>query len=55
MQIKRTVEKTAHYVCGGCGRLFQTLLKLHGHEKTCKGRKTHLPLAHPASAHGSAG
>ncbi len=38
--MKKTTRQSAHYVCAGCGKPFQTLLKLYGHEKTCKGRKT---------------
>lgn len=45
MQIKRNIRQSAHYVCPGCGRPFQTLLKLYGHEKDCKGRKTTLSRA----------
>jgi hypothetical protein len=38
--MKRQTQENAHYVCGGCGRLFQTVLKLYGHEKSCRGRKS---------------
>jgi hypothetical protein len=44
MFTRKSREQHAHYVCGACGRLFQTLLKLYGHEKVCKGRKSELPL-----------
>lgn len=43
MQMKKTDRQNAHYVCGGCGKPFETLLKLYGHEKTCKGRRASVP------------
>lgn len=39
MNTKRNTRQSAHYVCAGCGRAFQTILKLYGHEKNCKSRK----------------
>lgn len=47
MQTRRTTRPAAHYVCAGCGRAFQTILKLYGHEKSCKSRKR-LAVSAPA-------
>jgi len=49
MSIKRTTRQNAHYVCAGCGRAFQTILKLYGHEKNCKSRKAAVLSPPPSS------
>jgi hypothetical protein len=52
--MKKPTGRSAHYVCGGCGRPFQTVLKLYSHEKTCKGRKPEPVLTNPVASRGAA-
>lgn len=54
MLTRKTTRQAAHYVCAGCGRAFPTILKLYGHEKNCKSRKTTVlspPAANPSVAY----
>jgi len=32
----RTRRQKAQYLCGRCGRVFDTVVKLHDHQKNCK-------------------